>query len=219
MSCAGWRRAAAETTRPAGFGPLSWLFVDLRGRCSRCDNVLDARAVARAACLRAARQRQPACRCLVAKGRDACEQMAPRRFSPNAAGPTRPRSRAKTKSAAFGRRRGCRGPRWAETRCLPNHERAPRQEEQGPVSQASRHVAGAGDVLVRSRRVARPRRAVYTSQAGPRTAAVQAGVRCSRRRRDRPLHSLPPRSARPETTARSAGMDASQIGDEPLSFA
>jgi hypothetical protein len=65
--------------------------------------------------------------------------------------------------------------------------------------------AGAGDALVRCRRVARPRCAVYTSQAGPRRPAVQAGVRCPGRRRDRPLLAPSPRSRGPQPPARSAG--------------
>ena len=41
------------------------------------------------------------------------------------------------------------------------------------------------------------------------------GAQLGTDRLDRPLLSLPLRSASPETLARSAGMDATQIGDEP----
>ena len=88
----------------------------------------------------------------------------------------------------------CRSPRWAET-CLPlTLPSGRRGRASRGLARRRRHtLAGAGDVLARCRRVAPPRRAVYTSQAGPRQEAVQAECRCWRRLRDRPLLDLPPK--------------------------
>ena len=50
--------------------------------------------------------------------------------------------RAEPRSAAFGRRRGCRGPRWAEARFLPLPKRRQREDGPGLVSQASAQCRG-----------------------------------------------------------------------------
>ena len=115
-----------------------------------------------------------------------------------------PRSPATTPLAARSPRKGCRGPRWAETRFSSHSKCADRQGGLGLGSQARPARRGWKPPVRQPRHLsAAPRRA----RGGRRNygtrgiRAVQAGFRRTASRRAEPQPALPQRTCRPGTPA------------------
>ena len=137
----------------------------------------------------------------------------PSQPGPNHADAKRPRCRlATTKPAAFGRRRGCRGPRWAETRFCPLQDslasgRAGRGSARSESGRRG-HRSKCGRLLSAALQRCAEESCREPAESG-RSGRIQAPVS----RSAKPLPTLPP-ATNPPRDARRAAPDHSAAGTQ-----